>query len=205
MKNIKSKNFLDIVYIGSIVATHFEIALLALENNKHVLCEKPLTLNEKQARKLIRTAREKNLYFAEAIWSRYFDSYKLLRQRVDNGDLGEIKEIDLEFGFPLANTERLFLKNGGGSTLDLAVYPIQLSLWVFRQEPSRVTAFGKLNDQGLDMELQGEFKFDTGVTKYKVSCLNGLTNNATIKGTKGQMTVSTSHQLFNSFSNLISK
>lgn len=164
--------------------------MLAMENNKHVLCEKPLSINEKQTRKLVRTARQKNLFFAEAIWSRYFDSYKLLRQRVDNGDLGEIKEIDLEFGFPLANTERLFLKNGGGSTLDLATYAIQISLWVFRQEPNKVMAFGKLNDDGLDMELQGEFRFDTGVTKFKVSCLNGLNNNAVIKGTKGQMTVS---------------
>jgi dihydrodiol dehydrogenase / D-xylose 1-dehydrogenase (NADP) len=164
--------------------------MTAFENNKHVLCEKPLTVNEKQTRKLVRTAREKGLFFAEAIWSRYFDSYKLLRQRVDNGDLGEIKEIDLEFGFPLANEKRIFLKNGGGSTLDLATYAIQLSLWVYRQEPNKVMAFGKLNEDGLDMELQGEFRFDNGITKFKVSCLNGLSNSAVIKGTKGQITVS---------------
>lgn len=115
-----------------------------------------------------------------------------MRQRVDNGDLGDIKEIDLEFGFPLANEKRLFLKNGGGSTLDLAVYPIQISLWVFRQEPNKVMTFGKLNEDGLDMELQGELRFDSGVTKFKVSCLNGLSNTAVIKGTKGQITVSAS-------------
>lgn len=173
------------------MVTHYEIAMLALENGKHVLCEKPLAINEKQSKKIIKTARAKGLFFAEAIWSRYFESYKLLRQRIDNGDLGDIREIDLEFGFPLANTERLFLKNGGGSTLDLATYTIQISLWVFRCEPSKIMAFGKLNDQGLDMEMTGEFHFPNGgVTKFKVSCLNGLTNNATIKGTKGQMTVS---------------
>lgn len=152
--------------------------------------EKPLSINEKQSRKLFETAKAKGLFFAEAIWSRYFESYKLLRQRVDNNDLGDIKEIELEFGFPLANTERLFLKNGGGSTLDLAIYTIQLSLWVFRSEPIKVMAFGKLNEDGLDMELTGEYHFSNGgITKFKVSCLNGLSNTAIIKGTKGQITV----------------
>lgn len=185
-----SLSFQDVIYIGSIVATHFEIGMLALEAGKHVLCEKPLSINEKQSRKLFETARAKGLFFAEAIWSRYFESYKYLRQRIDNGDLGDIKEIDLEFGFPLADTDRLFLKNGGGSTLDLGIYTIQLSLWVYRAEPTKVTAFGKLNDDGLDMEFTGEYKFPNGaLTKFKVSCLNGLSNTAIIKGSKGQITV----------------
>lgn len=172
------------------MATHFEIGMMALEAGKHVLCEKPLSINEKQSRKLFKTAKEKGLFFAEAIWSRYFESYKLLRQRVDNHDLGDIKEIDLEFGFPLANTERLFLKHGGGSTLDLAVYPIQISLWVFRSEPIKVIALGKLNDEGLDMEINGELHFENGgIAKFKVSCLNSLSNTAIIKGSKGKMTV----------------
>jgi dihydrodiol dehydrogenase / D-xylose 1-dehydrogenase (NADP) len=173
------------------VATHFEIAMMALEAGKHVLCEKPLCVNEKQVAKLVATARAKGLYFAEAIWSRYFESYKYLRQRIDNGDLGEIKEIDLEFGFPLADTQRMFLKDGGGCTLDLGIYTIQLSLWAFRAEPVKVMAFGKLNDDGLDMEFTGEYHFPNGgITKFKVSCLQGLSNAAVIKGSKGQITVS---------------
>lgn len=99
--------------------------MLAFEAGKHVLCEKPLSINEKQSKKLVKTARDKRLFFAEAIWSRYFESYKLLRQRIDNGDLGDIREIECEFGFQLQNTERLYLKSGGGSTLDLATYTIQ--------------------------------------------------------------------------------
>lgn len=164
---------------------------MALENGKHVLCEKPLSINGNQSEKILKTAREKNLFFMEAIWSRFFESYKFLRQRIDDGDLGQIKEINLEFGFPLASTERLFLKNGGGSVLDLGVYPIQISLWVFRAEPTKVIAFGKLNDDGLDMELNGELHFPHGgITKFKVSCLTALTNKAIIKGAKGEIVVS---------------
>lgn len=137
------------------MATHYEIGMLALEAGKHVLCEKPLCINVRQCEKLLKMAKAKNLFFMEAIWSRFFDSYKYVKQRIYDGDLGEIKEIDLTFGFPLASNERLFLKNGGGSTLDLGVYPIQLSLWIFDAEPSKIQLFGKLNDDGLDMEYTG--------------------------------------------------
>lgn len=164
---------------------------MALESGKHVLCEKPLTLNEKQSAKLFRTAKEKKLFFMEAIWSRFFGSYKFLRQRVDSGDLGEIREIDLTFGFSFAKkAERLFLKSGGGSVLDLGVYPIQIALWVFRAEPTKIICTGSLNEDGLDMEYEGELHFpNSGVAKFKVSCLNALPNKATIKGTKGQIEV----------------
>lgn len=173
------------------MATHYEIAMMALESGKHVLCEKPLSINEKQSQKIFKTAKEKNLFFMEAIWSRFFESYKFLRQRIDDGDLGQIKEINLEFGFPLANTERLFLKKGGGSVLDLGAYPIQIALWVFRAEPTKVIAFGKLNEDGLDMEYNGELRFPNGgITKFKVSCLTALTNKAIIKGAKGEIVVS---------------
>lgn len=174
------------------MATHYEIAMSALENGKHVLCEKPLSINSKQSGKLFQTAKEKNLFFMEAIWSRFFESYKFLRKRIDDGDLGEIKSIDLEFGFALLDkADRLFLKNGGGSVLDLGPYPIHLSLWVFRAEPTKVIAFGKLNDDGIDMEYTGEFHFPGGgITKFKVSCLRSLTNKAVIKGSKGEIVVS---------------
>jgi dihydrodiol dehydrogenase / D-xylose 1-dehydrogenase (NADP) len=165
--------------------------MMALNAGKHVLCEKPLSINEKQSRKIFATAKEKNLFFMEGIWSRFFDAYKLLRQRIDEGDLGEIKEIDLEFGFPLASTKRIFLKTGGGSTLDLGAYPTQIALWVFRAEPSKIIVFGKLNDDGLDMEYNGEYHFPNGgITKFKVSCLNALSNKAIVKGSKGEIVVS---------------
>lgn len=173
------------------MATHFEISMQALEAGKHVLCEKPLCLNENQVKKLLETAKEKNLFFMEAVWSRFFESFKLLKKRIDDGDLGEIKEIEVEFGFELPNAERLYLKSGGGTILDLGVYPIHLSLWVFREEPCKVIAFGKLNDDGIDVEVTGELKFPSGgITKFKQSCLRPLSNVATIKGTKGKFVVS---------------
>lgn len=80
---------------------------MMLEGGKHVLCEKPLTLNEKQSHQLIQKAKEKKLILFEAIWSRFFPAYQHLKSRLDNGDFGEVKEVDVEFGFDLLSKARV--------------------------------------------------------------------------------------------------
>lgn len=95
------------VYIGAINPVHLELGLMMLDGGKHVLCEKPLTLNEKQSKRLLEHAEAKKLLCVEAIWSRFFPSYHHLKNRLDNNDLGEIKEVDIEFGFDLQAVDRL--------------------------------------------------------------------------------------------------
>lgn len=80
---------------------------MMLNGGKHVLCEKPLTLNEKQSRQLLQRAKEKKLICFEAIWSRFFPAYQHLKSRLDNGDFGVVKEVEAEFGFNLLNKARL--------------------------------------------------------------------------------------------------
>lgn len=89
----------EIVYIGTLNPQHLEVALLMLENGKHVLVEKPLCMNEKQAQKLISYAERKKLFLMEAIWSRFFPSYQYLRKQIQNGAIGDVVSVDVEFGF----------------------------------------------------------------------------------------------------------
>lgn len=98
---------LDVVYIGAINTAHLDIGLMMLDAGKHILCEKPLTLNEKQSKKLLEHAKAKKVLCVEAIWSRFFPSYRHLKNRLDNSDLGEIKEVEMEFGFDLQAVDRL--------------------------------------------------------------------------------------------------
>lgn len=95
------------VYIGAINTAHLDIGLMMLDAGKHIMCEKPLTLNEKQSRRLLEHAKAKKLLCVEAIWSRFFPSYQHLKQRLDNNELGDIKEIEIEFGFNLQTVDRL--------------------------------------------------------------------------------------------------
>ena len=89
----------EVVHIGVLNPRHFEVARLMLQHGKHVLVEKPLCLNEKQAQKLITLAEQKKLFLMEAIWSRFLPSNLYVRQQIESGALGEITSVEVEFGF----------------------------------------------------------------------------------------------------------
>lgn len=79
---------------------------------------------------------------------------------------------------------------GGGTILDLGIYTIQLCQWVFQQEPQSIKATGKLNEEGVDVEMTAEICYgENKVAKMKTSALDNLSNTAKIVGTKGQIMV----------------
>lgn len=97
----------QVVYIGTTNPQHYEVTRLMLEHGKHVLVEKPLTINEKNSRELIELAASKSLFILEAIWSRFLPSYQYLREQINSGALGDIVSVDVEFGFKLDEIDRL--------------------------------------------------------------------------------------------------
>lgn len=97
----------EVVYIGTLNPQHYEVAKLMLEHGKHVLVEKPMCMNEKQAKELIAYAERKKLFLMEAIWSRFFPSYQYLREQIQNGTLGDIKSVQASFGLPIQHVDRL--------------------------------------------------------------------------------------------------
>lgn len=99
--------YADVVYIGTLNPQHYEVSLLMLNNGKHVLCEKPLAMNKKQVEGILAAAKANKRFFMEAVWSRFFPSYEHVRQLIQTGALGEIKDVVVNFGFPLAGVERL--------------------------------------------------------------------------------------------------
>lgn len=88
----------EVVYIGVTNKQHFEATMLMLKHGKHVLCEKPLCMNEKQSQQLIAYATARRLFLMEAIWSRCFPSYQYVRKQIDSGKLGTIQSVEIEFG-----------------------------------------------------------------------------------------------------------
>lgn len=95
------------VYIGTLNPQHYEVSLLMLNHGKHVLCEKPLAMNKKQVEGILAAAKANKRFFMEAVWSRFFPSYQHVRQLIQTGALGEIKDVVVNFGFPLASVDRL--------------------------------------------------------------------------------------------------
>lgn len=97
----------EIVHVGAIHTQHLTVASMMLEHGKHVLCEVPMGINEKQVQKLVALAKKKNLFLIEGIWTGHFPSYCYIRQQIQSGALGEIQSVDIDCGVELSNIERL--------------------------------------------------------------------------------------------------
>ncbi|XP_065075249.1 trans-1,2-dihydrobenzene-1,2-diol dehydrogenase-like [Ochlerotatus camptorhynchus] len=181
----------DIVYIGTVNTVHYEVAMMMLDAGKHILCEKPLCVNEGQSKALLDYARAKKLFCMEAIWSRFFPAYNHLRDRIRQKNLGDIKEVKVELGLPITKVDRIRMRHlGGGTVLDLGVYNIQLALWVFQEFPGEIVAEGKSNEENVDIETNVKLRFPGGgVATMKANGVKQLSNTAVITGTKGTITL----------------
>ncbi|KIW79197.1 hypothetical protein Z517_05809 [Fonsecaea pedrosoi CBS 271.37] len=126
----------DIIYIGSPHSHHYQNAMLCLSHNKSVLCEKSLTVNAAQAKILYKTAKEKNLFFMEAVWTRYFPLSQTIRKHITDNDIGEVIRVLSDLSIGVA-PEKEFdpghrmvnLDLAGGALLDLGIYSLT---WVFQ-------------------------------------------------------------------------
>lgn len=115
----------DVVYIATPHSHHYQNAMLALEAGKHVLCEKAFTVNVEQAKILCETARKKNLFLMEAVWTRYFPLSIQVRELIQQGAIGEVFRViaDTSFGYDPEETWALEsrmvnLDLAGGCLLD---------------------------------------------------------------------------------------
>lgn len=98
---------IEIVHVGAVHTQHLSVASMMLEHGKHVLCEVPMGINEKQVQTLVALAREKGLFLIEGIWTGHFPIYRYVHQQIVNGTLGEIQSVDIDCGVELCNVERL--------------------------------------------------------------------------------------------------
>ncbi|CAJ2511559.1 Uu.00g071840.m01.CDS01 [Anthostomella pinea] len=129
----------DIVYVATPHSHHFQNTMLALEAGKNVLCEKAFTVNAAQARKLVETAKAKNLFLMEAVWTRYFPLSVKIRELVQSGAIGPVYRViadnsvgndgpDGTVTFP--DEHRMVNPDlAGGALLDLGIYSLT---WLFQ-------------------------------------------------------------------------
>ena len=117
---------IDAVYISLANHQHCEWSIKALQAGKHVLCEKPIAMDAKEARLMADAAKENNRMLVEAVWTRWHPRFIRMVELVHSGAIGEIKAIDASFTFPgsLEGNYRLLPEMGGGSLFDVGPYPL---------------------------------------------------------------------------------
>lgn len=154
---------LDIVYVATPHVLHCENSLLCLENGLPVLCEKPFAMNSAQARQMVAAARRNRAFLMEALWTRFIPGVDHALQLVSESAIGTVHTVKSDFGFkmPFDPRSRLYDKAlGGGSLLDIGIYPALLSLFVFgKPAPEDILAAGTFTKTDVDESCAFMFRY----------------------------------------------
>jgi predicted dehydrogenase len=163
---------IDAVYNALPPNLHAIWSIAALEAGKHVLCEKPFALNVDDVETMLAAEARAGLLLMEAQHTYYHPRHARIREIVQGGLLGTVRNISAQFDVPIPETSdelRWDGAVGGGALWDLGVYP---AFWLrasMAEDPILVSASHHLNDRGADSETEASFTFASGATG-SISC-----------------------------------
>lgn len=143
----------DIIYITTPHNTHYQFMKRALENGKHILVEKSITLNSRELNELIDLASQKHLIIAEAMTIWHMPLYKELWGIVERGELGKVQMITMNFGsFKEYNMQNRFfnMNLAGGAMLDIGVYALSIVRSFMSEKPDEIVSQWKPSPTGSD-------------------------------------------------------
>lgn len=155
---------LDVVYVATPHSHHKVHTLLCLRNRKAVLCEKAFAINSKEVEEMINEASRRRTFLMEALWTPFQPNYLKIYEILQGGEPGKIVHIDARFGFrpPFNPEDRKFnLELGGGSLLDIGIYPVIDSLR-FLGVPSEIKAKASFAETGAEDSISIIFGYKDG-------------------------------------------
>jgi predicted dehydrogenase len=161
----------DAVYIASPHSHHFEHALLCLNHHKAVLCEKAFAINSKEVTQMIEASQRNNTFLMEAFWTIFQPSYQKVMEIIRSGELGAVKMVRSDFAFNADYNPEKRLYNvelGGGSLLDIGIYPIFMSLKALGK-PSEIKTMVSICPSGAEESIMMSFKYPGGEIASLVS------------------------------------
>lgn len=184
---------IDAVYIPLPNHLHKEWTIKAAQAGKHILCEKPIALNEAEATEMVDACNKSGVILAEAFMYLHQKRYEDIKIRIANGEIGDVRGIHGVFTFNGAkDTSNIrFTKEwGGGSIYDVGCYPISAARFLLGEEPSAVTAHAFFSpDHGhVDMMASGIMEFSNGVSlTFDCGMWAEFRNELEILGSKGRI------------------
>jgi len=161
----------DLVYIASPHSHHCEHTLLCLNHQKAVLCEKAFAMNSREVSLMIEASRKNKTFLMEAFWTMFQPSFQKVMEIIRSGELGALKMIHSDFAFNADYNPEKRLYNvalGGGSLLDIGIYPIFMSLMAFGK-PSEIKTMASICPTGAEESIMMSFKYPGGEIASLVS------------------------------------
>ncbi|WP_371373607.1 Gfo/Idh/MocA family protein [Thalassotalea aquiviva] len=187
---------IDAVYISSPHSLHYQHTKAAILAGKSVLCEKPFTVGAEQAIELQQLARQHQVYVMEAMWTYFLPAIKQAKQWVEEGRIGQVVQIDADFGYPIpySKTQREYNKDlGGGCLLEMGIYPVALAYLFTKQQPDKIYSVSRLAPNGVedDVKMLLQYQQPSGqiAVSLSTSFIARLSNCAYIVGTEGYISI----------------
>lgn len=192
-KEIIQDENIDAIYVAVPHIFHKEISISCLKNGKAVLCEKPVTINVNEIKEVISIAKENNMFFMEAMKTRFLPINLKVKEILNKGVIGEAKLLQADYGFytPFDSKSRLFDKElGGGALLDVGIYNVSYSSFLFGNRPKSVKSDLYIGKSGVDESGSIILGYEDGKQAQLYSAINLDTiREANIIGTKGRICV----------------
>jgi predicted dehydrogenase len=180
----------DIIYIASLHTLHKSLSIKAMKQGKAVLCEKPMAMNQIEVREMIKTAKENNVFLMEALWTRFNPAFEQVNLWVKENKIGPLRYINSTFSFNAFDKgvdSRIFNpKKGGGSLLDIGIYPIFLA-YHFLGFPADIKASAVLTKEKVDEQIGFIFSYSGAQAILYSSFTHNEDMRATICGENGEI------------------
>ena len=181
---------IDAIYIATTHNFHHKNLIQCLRGGKSVLCEKPLTINAKQAEEAIILARKNKCFLMEGMWTRFLPAVVKAKEITRQGGIGDLLSIkaDLSFRGPVDHPEhRLFNKTlAGGALLDVGIYPISLASFFAERNPATIQSHAVIGPTGVDDRSFYLLDYSNGLSAQLSSDITAsLPANAYISGSNG--------------------
>lgn len=181
----------DLVYVATPHSHHYDVTKEALENGKPCLVEKAFMANHRQAADIVRISRERKVFLAEAIWTRYQPAVQIVRQLISNGQIGTPRLITATLGYSMGNKSRIMRPDlCGGALLDLGVYAINFVRMFCDSPIEKMESQCVKSDTGMDLTNAISFTFANGMlanVQSSACCVGD--NIGVIAGTEGNLII----------------
>ena len=141
----------DLIYVGTPHSHHYDVTKEALLGGKPCLVEKAFMANARQTEEIIKLAKERGVFLAEAIWTRYQPAVKMIRDLIASGRIGEPRLVTATLGYSMGNKERIMRPDlCGGALLDLGVYALNFARMFFPADIVSIDGTCVKSDTGMD-------------------------------------------------------
>lgn len=184
----------DVVYIATPHPFHAQQAMLMMEHGKHVICEKPMAVNDAEVSRMIECAKKNDVFLMEAMWTRFLPCVEEMVQMVRDGVIGEVRNIFGEFSWcaqAYDPEDRVYNPAlAGGGLLDVGVYPLMVCMQLLGNEPETVQSLCRKSREGIDLNTSVQMQYANGAVAQFFCGMDACGDDCLqIFGTKGYIKV----------------